>query len=357
MKILYGVQGTGNGHITRARAMQKEFAKTNMQVDWLFSGRDRVHYFDMEVFKNSQYRRGLSFCVENGKVNYFKTALQLNIRQFRKDINRINIDNYDLIITDFEPITAWAGKKSSIPVLGLGHQYVFNYPIPQKRGDFISRYVLNKYAPAKTYLPLHWHHFNQNILPPMVETQHIKGVSVIKNKVMVYLPFENQYEVLNSLAPLKKYKFVVYSPLGIESYAENVHFKPLSRNGFMKDLSDCDAVIANAGFELSSEVLSLGKRLLIKPLTGQVEQQSNAIAMEKLHYGKVLNSLNCRYISHFLDISDRVKINYPNVAAYIVDWIKQGMPERNSDWYSQIWQTVTVERSQNFIAADNLVYT
>jgi UDP:flavonoid glycosyltransferase YjiC (YdhE family) len=35
MKILYGVQGTGNGHITRARIMAKAFADAGVQVDWV----------------------------------------------------------------------------------------------------------------------------------------------------------------------------------------------------------------------------------------------------------------------------------------------------------------------------------
>ena len=39
MKILYGVQGTGNGHIARARAMSHAFKEHDVEVDFLFSGR------------------------------------------------------------------------------------------------------------------------------------------------------------------------------------------------------------------------------------------------------------------------------------------------------------------------------
>lgn len=357
MKILYGVQGTGNGHISRARAMQKEFSKTGIDVDWLFSGRKVNDYFDMDAFGNAVYKRGLTFHVENGRVSYLKTAYQLHLRNFFNDVKKINVDDYDLIITDFEPITAWAGKKTDIPVIGLGHQYVFNYPVPQKKGDFVSRYILNKYAPAKTHLALHWHHFNHKILPPLIETHSTNNIPTHKNKVIVYLPFENQYEVLNSLTPLKKYQFVVYSPALIESYADNVVFKSLSRNGFLNDLHSCDAVIANAGFELSSEVLSLGKRLLVKPLNGQVEQASNAIALTKLEYGKVFHNLNCHYISHFLDLSTQTRVTYPNVAKYIVEWLANGMPERTFDWYEQIWKDVNIERNHNFLSSEKLAYT
>ncbi|MBP7664242.1 MAG: glycosyltransferase, partial [Shewanella sp.] len=39
MRILYGVQGTGNGHLSRARVMAKALMKQDIEVDFLFSGR------------------------------------------------------------------------------------------------------------------------------------------------------------------------------------------------------------------------------------------------------------------------------------------------------------------------------
>lgn len=45
MKILYGVQGTGNGHVTRPRIMAKAFADLGVEVDWVFSGRRREDFF------------------------------------------------------------------------------------------------------------------------------------------------------------------------------------------------------------------------------------------------------------------------------------------------------------------------
>ncbi len=45
MKILYGVQGTGNGHIARARAMSKAFESHDVQVDFLFLDEHRRNTF------------------------------------------------------------------------------------------------------------------------------------------------------------------------------------------------------------------------------------------------------------------------------------------------------------------------
>ena len=67
MKILYGVQGTGNGHIARARAMAVAFRQQNIDVDFLFSGRDESKYFSMEAFGNYQTRSGLTFTANRGR--------------------------------------------------------------------------------------------------------------------------------------------------------------------------------------------------------------------------------------------------------------------------------------------------
>mgnify|MGYP002700608893 CR=1 FL=1 len=50
MKILYAVQGTGNGHITRARVMAKAFnMRDEVEVDFIFSGRSKEQYFDLTL--------------------------------------------------------------------------------------------------------------------------------------------------------------------------------------------------------------------------------------------------------------------------------------------------------------------
>ncbi len=48
MRILYGVQGTGNGHLSRARVVAKALAKHYIQVDYFFSGRQPEQFFDMQ---------------------------------------------------------------------------------------------------------------------------------------------------------------------------------------------------------------------------------------------------------------------------------------------------------------------
>jgi len=74
MKILYGIQGTGNGHISRARMLARHFQKTNIDVTYLFSGRDRDDFFDMEIFGDFICVRGLTFYSIDGAVSYKKLS-------------------------------------------------------------------------------------------------------------------------------------------------------------------------------------------------------------------------------------------------------------------------------------------
>ena len=59
MKIFYGVQGTGNGHITRARVMARELYKAGIDVTFQFTGRPADKYFDMAIFNDYQVRVNL----------------------------------------------------------------------------------------------------------------------------------------------------------------------------------------------------------------------------------------------------------------------------------------------------------
>jgi uncharacterized protein (TIGR00661 family) len=346
MKIFYGVQGTGNGHITRARVMAKALYAAGMDVTFQFTGRPADKYFDMEIFNSYQTRQGLTFSFDKGKINYHKTVLNANLGQFVKDINSLDLHDYDLVITDFEPVTAWAAKKQKKFTLGIGHQYSFRHKVPRQGHDPIAEQVLKHFAPANKSIGFHWHHFNQPIFPPMIDTTE-KSVPKINNKIMVYLPFENQHQVINLLTPFTNYHFHIYSPESVHSEFDHLHCYPLSRDGFQQNLSDCAGIITNSGFELASECLQLGKKILAKPIHGQMEQLANAAALTQLGYGQVMNQLEPKAVAQWLQDEQVVHVSYPDVANIIVHWIQDGMPDMNKDFIASIWDTVQVRRISN----------
>ena len=114
MKILFGVQGTGNGHITRARAMQVALAAAGIEVDWVFSGRERSRFFDMQAFGDFKVFKGLSFATKAGKVDMIKTFAEASLHQMYQDIRTLDLTRYQLVISDFEPVVAWAARKQEL---------------------------------------------------------------------------------------------------------------------------------------------------------------------------------------------------------------------------------------------------
>src|SRR6476469_6453486 len=100
MKILYAIQGTGNGHITVAREVLP-ILKRRAEVDILISG----YQVDVGLPYEIKYKlRGLCFIFgKKGGIDYLETFRKSNIKQLFKDIQSLPVEEYDLVISDFEP--------------------------------------------------------------------------------------------------------------------------------------------------------------------------------------------------------------------------------------------------------------
>jgi uncharacterized protein (TIGR00661 family) len=324
MRILFGVQATGNGHISRSREIVRNLKEIGHHVSVILSGRDPSLLWDMEDFQPYTTLKGLTFFTYRGRIQYFQSAINLDFPEYFKDILSFNASDYDLVITDFEPVTARIAKWHKIPSIGVGHQYAFLHEIPTAGGNAVSRFVLKKFAPVDYPLGLHWHHFNYPILPPIVPRINNDSKKVSEDMILVYLPFEELTDIISLLKPLTSHHFHIYHKNVSAKDKGNLHFRPYSRGGFLKDLKECNGVITNAGFELVSEALYLGKKLLVKPLARQMEQISNALAVSILDLGLVMNNLDRDFVSRFLETPRNTPIEYPDVARMIAEWIDNG---------------------------------
>ena len=340
MKILYGVQATGNGHITRARAISAALKHTDIGVDYLFSGREREKFFEMEDFGKWRCLSGMTFVHEEGKINNLRTLRHNKVLQFFRDIRQLPVADYDLVITDFEPVSAWAAKRAGKTCIGIGHQYAFHYPIPLRGSNLSSRAIMRHFAPASLSLGLHWHHFGHNILPPIADIPNCSDRHSDPRKIVVYLGFESPQTVIPLLEPMDDYLFYYYGEFERPEDRGNIQLRPLNRAGFHQDLHTCGGVISNAGFELASEAIQLGKKLLVKPLQGQMEQLSNAAALEQLGLGVTMDRLEAGTIRHWLDHWQGRQVIYPDVAGAIVDWLTGGHWEDSTTLVTKLWDQV-----------------
>ena len=320
MHILYGVQATGQGHISRARAMSAALARQNVQVTWLFSGRPRDELFDMEPFGNYQHRRGLTFTTEAGQVQYGATILNNNPVQFIRDAARLDLSPFDLLVTDYEPIVAWAAKYSGRSCIGIGHQYAFGQDTPVSGSNWISKKIMNHFAPVDIPLGLHWLPYADNVLPPILDLPS-RPLSR-SDHVLVYLPFEDQGRITWLLQQIPDQRFIQYTKGPHSRVLDNVCLKPSSIATFKQDLASCYGVICNTGFELISECLHWGKPVLTKPLARQMEQLSNALALQQLGHARVVNELSIEKISSWLHThSTTPSLHFPDVALVLAQWL------------------------------------
>jgi len=340
MNILFGVQATGNGHISRSRELVKALKRNGHEVFVLFSGRDPDKLWDVEAFEPYRACTGMTFAVKRGKVKYLATLAQLHPLTFYRDITGFNAERFDLCITDFEPVSARIARRYNIPSIGIGHQYAFKYPIPLARRDPMAMFILKHFAPAVYSIGLHWHHFSYPILPPIIPTMHTNGDAPGKGKILVYLPFEDPDEVQNLLRPFSDHHFYYYTATPHSVDEDNLHLRPFSREGFLHDLITCEGVLSNSGFELASEALHLGKKLLVRPLAGQLEQESNALALERLRLGTVMHRLDAQILRTWLYSPPGRPVHYPDVARHIAAWIGTGLWNTSDKLVQEVWSQV-----------------
>jgi len=343
-KLLYAVQATGNGHLARARTLAPALAQqSNLQVDYLFSGRLRAELFDMQAFGNFRCLRGLTLFYARGRINTFDTVVKNNWHALVNDIRGLDLSDYDAVINDFEPVSAWAARLQQKACIGLSHQCAFFYGIPKVLWHPFSRFLMHNFAPCQQKIGLHWHHFGQPILPPLIDRMQFDGTP-IRNKIVVYMGFEALADIETLLKRFDTHMFHIYSPAVAAPCSQgNLVYEPLSLQHFRRDLLDCEGVISNAGFELASECIQLGKKILVKPLRGQFEQLSNALALKQLGYGAVMQGLSETHVRKWLAAPAREPRPFPEVATPLAQWIAQG------DWndVAALAQRIWAQRAKN----------
>jgi uncharacterized protein (TIGR00661 family) len=290
MKIFYAVQATGNGHISRAMEILP-YLKRYGHVDLFLSGANSTLQMDSPV----KYRsKGVCFFYSNsGSLNYWQTVRKFAPLRVMREVADLPVQNYDLVINDFECITSLACAYKKIPSVNFGHQASFmSSKIPRPRHkNLIGEFVLHNYARASQYIGLHFKSYDDFILPPVIKKSILLAQPSDKGHITIYLPSYHDSVVSKYLTPLRDFRFEVFSKQVKEpEQHQNILFTPVDKNSFNKSLINCHGIITNSGFETPAEALYLGKKLLVIPIKGQYEQVCNMVALEEMGI-KSLHSL------------------------------------------------------------------
>lgn len=280
MKILYAIQGTGNGHISRAREIVPLLQQYGT-VDLLISGTQA----DVKLVQEVKYQlHGFSFIFgKKGGVNHYETWKSMNLPRFVKDMRNIPLKDYNLILNDFEPVTAWACKTRGIESVGLSHQASFqSAKVPKPRSIDWAQLVMKYYAPATHYVGFHFDRYDDFIYTPVIRGEIRNMQRSNLGHYTVYLPAIDDQYLLPLLKQVPQVKWEVFSKHSRQSYRdENVWVRAVNNEQFNESLASCEGLFTGGGFEGPAEALYLGKKLLVAPMKFQYEQQCNAYALKQ----------------------------------------------------------------------------
>ncbi|MCU0335586.1 MAG: glycosyl transferase [Chitinophagaceae bacterium] len=282
MKIFYAVQATGNGHISRAIQLLPYLQRYG-QVDVMLSGANAT----LEAPLPIRYRsKGLSlFYSTCGGLDYKKMFRENSLFRATREARQLPVENYDVIINDFDFITAKACAIKGVPSIQFGHQASFmsaHTPRPTSK-SLMGELILKRYAPATHYIGLHFQPYDSFIYPPVIKDIFQQADSSNQGHITVYLSAYQRHCIEHHLQALPDVHFhwFLHGTQRPERVG-NISFFPIDNELFNQSLLHCEGIITGGGFETPAEALYLGKRLMSIPIRGQYEQRCNAAALQQM---------------------------------------------------------------------------
>lgn len=321
MRVLYAIQGTGNGHLSRALDIVP-ILQRKCELDILISGSQAELQLPFEV--RYQYK-GLSFIFgKKGGIDYLRTYLQHKTRRLYREVLSLPVTDYDLVINDFEPVSAWAARLKGVPCVSLSHQCaVLSAGAPRpKRTDHLGRLILQRYAPAEQQIGFHFDRYAPWVHTPVIR-QQIRTTQPTKlGHYTVYLPAYKDERLIKVLAQIPEVQWEVFSKKTDRPYREgNVFIRPVDGKHFLASFTSCTGILCGAGFETPAEALYMGKKLMVIPMKGQYEQHCNAAALQELGV-PVIKSLKKKHlakITNWVRDDEAIRVHYPDETELILE--------------------------------------
>lgn len=282
MKILYSIQATGNGHISRAMELLPYLEKFGI-VDIFLSGANSTLPLEAPIKYRSE---GLSlFYTCTGSLDYWKLTRRIAPFRIMKEMRDLPVEKYDLVLNDFECITSLACAYKKVPSVNFGHQASFQSaktPRPEKPNK-VGEWILQNYARASQYIGLHFESYDDFIFSPVIKEEILRAEPVNKGHITVYLPSYCDRQLSAFLQPFTDHRFEVFSKEVKErTTVGHLTFIPVDKKEFNKSLITCHGIVCGAGFETPAEALKLKKKMIAIPIKGQYEQLCNAAALKKI---------------------------------------------------------------------------
>ncbi len=325
MKVLYAIQGTGNGHLSRARDVIPALRKY-CATEILVSG----YQADVNIPYLLDYKyRGVSFVFgQKGGIDFWDTFKKAKLKYFLQEVSSVPVENYDLVINDFEPVTAWACEVKDIPCISLSHQsaVINKYSPRPKKQDVVGNLILKKYAPTKAQYGFHFDRYAPNIFTPVIRKEIREAEVENHGYYTVYLPAYSDEKLVQVLSQIDGVRWQVFSKNAKQKTTiDKVEIWPIDNSTYIESVRKCNGLLCGAGFEAPAEAIHMGKKLMVIPMKFQFEQWCNAAALEEMGVLvlKKMNENSVEKIQEWVDSREAIEIEYPDQTEMIIQQIME----------------------------------
>ena len=319
MKILYGINTNGQGHINRSRTIMKQLIEEGHDIHIVFDGPKPPRYA-YAMAKTYTWINGFELVYQEHQLTFFSTISKsfMNSRYIARIVidlvRRLKREKFDLVISDFAPLVSYVGMISEVPLLSLDHQH----SVRSNLSLTIPGYSLNHFImdlTLKVTVPIADHYIaidyvkelrNERIwtIYPLLWKEEFDDHDIYSgDHYVIYVKRLREKYLRRVLKNFPDDNFIVYGYNKSEKIG-NVELKPTSRSGFLMDFTSSKGIISNAGFSVTWEAILADKPLHVIPIKNQFEQATNAYRLEKLKLATTSEEFSVGALQNFLGKPD-----------------------------------------------------
>jgi uncharacterized protein (TIGR00661 family) len=349
MRIAYGVHGYGRGHATRALAVLEALgARHDIRV---FAGGDAHDLIRTRLPVTRVPCLGL--CYRGGKRDTWLTfrnnlPLLLDLVRRGPGLEAVASDMRafapDVVICDAEPWTNFAAQQLGVPRIGFDHFGVLVHcrvalPFADWLESFFDRMAYRwlmrwpERVLVSSFFQAKPRHSGVKLVGPLLGEHLRQFQPTLGEHLLVYFnqgTSQLSRRMLQTLGSLGS-EVRLYG-LGREGREGAITYRAPMREGFLRDLASCRAVLSTAGNQLMGEAMALAKPVLVVP-ESTVEQRLNAREIVRMGIGESLSpaELDREAILGFLGRADRYAQRASELAsdgrARAVEWLERWVLE------------------------------
>ncbi|WP_437205433.1 glycosyltransferase family protein [Planctomicrobium sp. SH664] len=335
MRIIYGCNSQGQGHLSKAATLVPLLERRGHDVRVISSGPQPPSIYQ---FRWHRHLPGLPYSLQQGRTDYLGT-MKLWLRGIPgyvtglTELKRI-VQEFqpELIISDFEPMTGSPALKPGCEVVSMCRQAALldpqlRFPDEEVFQCRIARAIIRLFTMgADRMYGFHYEGGSHRCLPPVIR-EDLWSYPLISGKhIFIY----NYHPTATANAqhliawsertgiPVRAYGYPGEISRGLHG---NVLFQPSDRVEMMKDMASCRAAIVTAGLTTPLESFLMQKPTMVIPLEQQWEQLTNAWHMEHAGIARM---------SHIWDYDAALEIPPPGTDHPAFQWLTTS-PQRILD--------------------------